>query len=260
MDANPAFDLVTLYHLTEDHYFAATCLTHRRYCAAINAYFIDEHDFPWNLLFIRLGSAPLGEEMAAALELIRRTPIEVRLVIHEQKIEGLGEVLTGLDFHPAEKTTAMVLQLSALIPSEGEGDVHVRLTRDLNEWAVPLGNAYAMLPEVVAHYQARHQRALDADESLYHFTLCAEGQVSCSLTLSLCNGEARLNDVGTLINLRGRGYATRLIREALHHASSLGALRCFLEASEGAVPLYRKLGFERLFDYRAFVRVAVPGL
>ena len=260
MYADAACDLSTRYHLTEDHYFAATCTLHRRYSAGINAYFIDEHFVPWNLLFIRVGSAPLGEAMVQPLELIRRTLIEIRVVIHEEKVQGLREVLTGLDFQPAEKTTVMVLQLSRFVPSKSEGGVQISLTRDLNAWAIPLGNAFAMLPESVVHYQERHQRALEADETLYHFTLSVEGQVSSSLTLSLCKGEARLNDVGTLISFRGRGYATQLIQAALLHAAALGANRCFLEASEGAVPLYCKLGFERLFDYQSFTRqaVAVP--
>lgn len=60
MHADTACDLPTLYHQTEDHYFAATCSLHRRYNACINAYFTGEYFDPWNLLFIRVGSAPLG--------------------------------------------------------------------------------------------------------------------------------------------------------------------------------------------------------
>ena len=260
MHAQTAPDLPALYHLTEEHYFAATCAMHRHYSAALNAYLNDEFSGPGDLLFIRVGSAPLGEATAALLELIRRISIEIRVVIHQEKVDGLCGALTGLGFQPAEQTTAMVLELSRFIPSKREEEVQICLTRELSEWAIPLGSAYSMLPENLVHYQARHQRALDADESLYHFILSAEGQVSSSLSLTLCEGEARLNDVGTLVGARGRGYATRLIQAALLHAARLGACRCFLEASDSAVPLYRRLGFEPLFDYQAFTRGPLAGL
>ena len=257
MTAYATCDLRTLYHLTEDHYFSATCGLHRRYSAAINAYFVDVCSGLYDLLFIRVGSAPLGEAFAAPLGLIHGSVLAIRIVVHEEKVAELREALCAIGFQPAEQTTAMVLELSRFIPRMSEGTLQVCLTRDLNEWAGPVGSAYSMLPEVVVNYQARHQRALDAGEALYHFTLSAEGRVSCSLTLSLCEGEARLNDVGTLKGFRGRGYATCLIQAALLHASSLGAHRCFLEASAEAISLYLQLGFARLFEYQAFTRGAL---
>ena len=259
MHLDAACDLPTRYHLTEHHYFAATCPLHRRYSADINAYFTDEHAGSCDLLFVRVGSAALDEAMAAPLDLVRRLSLDIRIVVHEQRVVGLYEVLTGFGFQPAEQTTAMVLELPLFVPAMSEEDVQIKLTRNLNEWAVPLRSAYSMQPDIAVHYQARHQRALDADETLYHFTLSAEGQVRGSLTLSLCEDEARLNDVGTLSGFGGRGYATRLIQVALLHAVSLGARRCFLEASMGAISLYQKLGFERLFDYQAFTRGAFAG-
>ncbi|WP_306100205.1 MULTISPECIES: GNAT family N-acetyltransferase [unclassified Pseudomonas] len=254
MHADTACDLPALYHQTEDHYFAATCSLHRRYNACINAYFTDDYFDPWNLLFIRVGSAPMGGAMAVPMDLLRRIFLDTRVVIHEEKVGLIAEALMGMGFQPAEKTTAMVLDLSSLVSSTDDSSVQISLTRNLADWAVPLGNAFSMPPEGIARYQARHQRALETGQSLHHFILSTEGQVRCSLTLSLCNGEARLNDVGTLVGFRTRGYATRLIQAALRHASSLGARRCFLEATMDGISVYRKLGFEGLFDYQSFIR------
>jgi len=254
MHADTACDLPTLYHQTEDHYFAATCSQHRHYNACINAYFTGEYFDPWNLLFIRVGSAPMGGAMAAPLDLLRRIFLDTRVVIHEEKVGAVAEALIGLGFQPAEKTTAMVLNLSGFVSSTDDRSVQISLTRNLAHWAVPLGNAFSMAPEGVARYQARHQRALEAGQSLHHFILSTEGQVRCSLTLSMWNGEARLSDFGTLVDFRARGYGTRLLQAALLHAASLGARRCFLEATMEGISLYRKLGFEGLFDYQAFTR------
>ncbi|AZF09722.1 acetyltransferase, GNAT family [Pseudomonas sp. R2-37-08W] len=258
MHAKNAHDLFARYDLTEAHFFAATCAMYCRHSAGISTYFAEEHCAPWNMLFIRLGSDPLCEATELPLELIRRTLIPIRIVIPQEQVDGLRDVLAQLGFQPAEETTAMVLSLARLAPLINEEGVQISLTRNLNEWATPLDSAFLIAPKAVAHYQARHQRSLDAGEALYHFTLSVEGQVSCSLTLSLCEGEARLSDVGTRVGFRGRGYATRLIQAALLHASGLGARRCFLEASTAAVALYGKLGFQRLFDCASFIRAAAP--
>lgn len=259
MHANANLDLPALYRQTEEHFFAAICSTHRRYGSGINAYFTDEYFSPFNLLCIRVGSALLDDALAAPMDLILRTSQEVRIAIHEKKVKALCGVLRELGFEPDEKSTAMVLDLSDFVPSVSESNVQINLTLNMNDWAGPFGSAYLRPPEDVARYQTRHQRALEAGQALYHFTLCDEGQTRSSLVLSMCDGEARLNDVGTAAGFRGRGYATRLIHAALLHASSLGAQRCFLEASQGAFALYRQLGFERLFDYQSFTRESVAG-
>ena len=256
MHEKAIYDVAAGYYLSEDHFFAATCASYRRHSAGINTYFAGETSVPWNMLFIRVGNAPLRVAMGEVVDLIRATSIPIRMAVPQERLDGLRDVLVGLGFQPVEKSIAMVRHVSCFAPSVSEEGVQISLTRNLNDWAVPLGDAFCTPSETVTQYQARHQRALDVDESLYHFTLSVDGQVGCSLTLSLCEGEARLSDVGTLTGFRGRGYATQLIQAALLHAWSLGARRCFLEASMAAVPLYRRLGFQPLFDYASFVRGA----
>ncbi|KTC38368.1 GNAT family acetyltransferase [Pseudomonas sp. ABAC21] len=254
MPNDSACELSALYQKTDEHFYSTTCLPYRRYGSCVSAYVIDEDDGPQNLLIIRLGCVPSGDELAAALDLIRRTPLPVRLVIHEQKVEALRELLTDLDFQAAEMTTAMALRWVSLTPSPSAAAAQISLTRDLTQWAVPLASAFSSAPAEVAHYQLRHERALEAGEALYHFVLSVEGQVASSLTLSMCDGAARINDFGTVAGLRGKGYGTRLIQTVLLHAWRLGGLLCFLEATTGATSLYQSLGFERLFDYQTFVR------
>ncbi|NWE41892.1 GNAT family N-acetyltransferase [Pseudomonas yamanorum] len=254
MHLTAACDLATLYHQTDEHFFAAVCPLHRRYSAGVNAYFIDVDPVPWNLLIIRVGSAVLDEAMVEPLALIRRTSLGIRVVIHDDQVEGLQEALTGLSFVALDRTTAMVLDLSTFTPSVSGSHLQINLTRHLSDWAGPVGNAFRLTEDAIANYQARHQRALDSDESLYHFTLSVNAIVVCSLTLSMCDGLARLNDIGTDIADRGKGYATQLIHTALAHAQALGARRCFLEAAPEGVSLYRKLGFKGLFGNQAFVR------
>ncbi|WP_439853591.1 GNAT family N-acetyltransferase [Pseudomonas yamanorum] len=257
MHSTATCDLAALYHHTEEHFLTALCPLIHRYSACVNAYFADEHPVPWNLLIVLVGSSALDHSMDAPLELIRRTPLPTRVLIHQDTVEGLGEVLIGMGFVAVERTTAMVLELSTFTPVSRDSDLNIHLTRHLSEWAGPIGSAYALQQGSIAHYQARHQRALDSDQGLYHFTLSVSVGVVCALTLSMCDGVARLNDIATEIAWRGKGYATQLIHAALAHAQALGARRCFLEATPQGLSLYRKQGFNPLFEYQAFIRGAV---
>ncbi|MBP1128284.1 MULTISPECIES: GNAT family N-acetyltransferase [Pseudomonas] len=254
MPNDSACELSALYQKTDEHFYSATCLPYRCYGSCVSTYFIDESDGPQNLLIVRLGCVPSSAELAAALALIRRTTLPIRLVMHEQKVETLRELLTGLGFRAADVTSAMALQLLPFTSMQCNGAVQISLTRNLTQWAVPLVSAFSSTPVEVAHYQQRHERALEAGEALYHFVLSADGQVASSLTLSMCDGAARINDFGTVAGFRGKGYGTRLIQTALLHAWRLGGRFCFLEATSAATSLYRALGFERLFDYQTFVR------
>lgn len=253
-------DLLALYQQTDEHFFSATCPKHRRYGADVSAYLIDEYANPFNQLCVRVGSAPLDGALAGTLDRICHISLPIRVVIHEEQVEGVGELLSTLAFQPVEKTTVMVLELSRFVTARNERFLDVSLTRDLNEWAAPLSSAFSIPPEQVAHYQARHQRALDADLGVQHFTLAVDGRVVSSLTLSIGNGVARLNDFGTVPNARAKGYGTRLLQAVLLHAADAGIRYCFLEATTGAISLYGKLGFERLFDNQAFVRGPMPGI
>lgn len=70
MHAFGPLDLATLYHQTEHHFFAATCPLYKRFNPCVNGYFADPYVNEWNLLFIRVGSSPLGDAQDAILELI----------------------------------------------------------------------------------------------------------------------------------------------------------------------------------------------
>ncbi|NWC90933.1 MULTISPECIES: GNAT family N-acetyltransferase [unclassified Pseudomonas] len=254
MHSTVASDATTQYHQTEAHFLAAVCPLHRRYSSSVNAYFSAVDPAPWNLLSIRVGSGALDEAMLEAQDLIRRTPLGVHVVIHDDEVEGLWQALTDSGLVAFEKTTAMCLDLSTFTPLPADRQARVNLTQHLSDWAGPVGNAFGLPEGGIANYQAQHQRALDSDQGFYHFTLSVNTVVVCSLTLSMCEGVARLNDIGTEIAARGKGYATQLIHAALAYARALGARQCFLEATPAGVSLYRKLGFVRLFGYQAFFR------
>ena len=124
----------------------------------------------------------------------------------------------------------------------------------LEDWAAPLVSAFETDNRVMLQYQLRHQHAVDGGRQLRHFSLFVAGQAVCSLTLSLHNGIARLDDVGTRATLQGRGYASALINHALEYARLRNVETCFLEASDDGLSLYKRFGFIELGTNIAFQR------
>ncbi|NNM59955.1 MAG: GNAT family N-acetyltransferase [Legionellales bacterium] len=95
---------------------------------------------------------------------------------------------------------------------------------------------------------------LSPHEHLCHFSLYIDKIPVASLTLSIANGLARIDDVGTLPAYQRRGYATDLIRHALTLAYRLGITHCFLEASLSGQVVYEKIGFNTLFTSEIYVK------
>ena len=89
--------------------------------------------------------------------------------------------------------------------------------------------------------------ALDAGTTLYHLSGFIDDQIISSLTLSLTDDHARIDDVSTIPTHQKKGYATALMKEAVNYAKQLKARTCFLEASDAGLSIYQQIGFSELF-------------
>lgn len=118
---------------------------------------------------------------------------------------------------------------------------------DLATWSIPLIHGFESTPEVTGIYTERHQSAFKKTKKLYHFSGFIDDAVVCSLTLSLCGNDARIDDVATMPQHQKQGHATNLIYAALQKAKQLNVNQCFLEASDSGFNLYKRMGFKALF-------------
>jgi predicted GNAT family acetyltransferase len=90
-----------------------------------------------------------------------------------------------------------------------------------------------------------------------HFSLYKQEKPIASITLSMHDDNiARIDDVGTLPEFQGKGYAMHLMRYVLSEAKKLGARHCFLESSDSGLRVYQNLGFEPLFKNNIYSRKA----
>jgi len=115
------------------------------------------------------------------------------------------------------------------------------------------GYAWGADPEVVEQlYEAKLflSRVVDAR----FFAVVIDEQPVSWTDLYVADGIAQIEDVGTLEDHRGRGYASAVVLHAADEARTAGAELVFLVADDEDWPkeLYRKLGFDelgRVYEY-----------
>jgi ribosomal protein S18 acetylase RimI-like enzyme len=88
------------------------------------------------------------------------------------------------------------------------------------------------------------------------FAVLVDGGVVSYSDLYQDGGDAQVEDVGTLPERRGRGYASTVVLASIAAAREAGASFVFLVADANDWPkeLYRRLGFDELGHYTKFFR------
>ena len=86
------------------------------------------------------------------------------------------------------------------------------------------------------------------------FGVLVDGEVVSYADLYVDGADAQVEDVGTLPEHRGRGYATAVILRAIEQARASGAEFVFLvaDAEDWPKELYRRLGFDEVGHYTKF--------
>jgi ribosomal protein S18 acetylase RimI-like enzyme len=111
-------------------------------------------------------------------------------------------------------------------------------------------------PEIMAQLFAGKHRIAERVRTRF-FAVRVAGEVVSYTDLYQGGSDAQIEDVGTLPEHRGRGYASDVVLTAIHAAREEGAEFVFLLADLEDWPkeLYRKLGFDEL-GY--FVKLIAP--
>lgn len=149
-----------------------------------------------------------------------------------------------------ELAFAMVIDLKnkTLINDMATAQNDIRLTNtQLDDWMLPLVEAFGPTSDDGKQYKKMHEIALKEGADWYHFTLYDDHHPVSSITLSIHDNLARIDDLGTLPAYQKKGYGTHLLNHALQEAKKRQVEYCFLEASEMGISLYQKLGFQSLF-------------
>ncbi|HEY2940305.1 MAG TPA: GNAT family N-acetyltransferase [Gaiellaceae bacterium] len=134
------------------------------------------------------------------------------------------------------------------------------LVRELDEEALRtprrrlLENEPWATPEVVEQL-FRGKELIAKRLTMRCFGVVVDGEVVSYTDLYLRGSDAQVEDVGTLPEHRGRGYASAVVLAAVEEARRAGAELIFLfaDAEDWPKELYRRLGFDELGYYVRFL-------
>lgn len=175
-------------------------------------------------------------------------------IIRENLI--LPTLITKHSLQVFDKSTMMYCDLSKPLPYRENIELQIlENNKDLTDWGFCLSKAYNSPNETAAQYEdaikqyiVAHKRKTWDKTRFHHFVAYLnEIPVSC-LTLTLQQGAARFDDVGTIPEQQNKGFATQLILYCMKRAKSFGADICFLESSQVGINMYQKLGFNSLLS------------
>lgn len=247
--------LFSLYHQAEDYFFTSISKKCRHFNDEACAYFTGVEADSLNLFIVRKHSANFDTILQNGIQFLDAAELPFCLVFPNDMLGQIKNQAEKINFSVVHTSLAMQLNMEDYVPQKSSlsNEVEIRCTNDcLIDWAAPLESAFEAGPKVTSQYQARHQSALDAGKRLIHFSLYVKSTPVCSLTLSINNQLAQLNDVGTKVGFQNQGYASALVQHALLFAKSQDSSHCFLEASADGVSIYKRVGFSALFEYTAF--------
>ncbi|MCW2254755.1 ribosomal protein S18 acetylase RimI-like enzyme [Providencia alcalifaciens] len=251
------------FYALERHFWSKICKDTIEIDSTTVAYFSELPIPAFNFIYLHLGASIANFEQTNTLFVQQNKPYI--LVIHEDELEQFTPLILAKHYESDGETTAMVLSQAEMIQHTDyilpEG-YRIALCNDqLEDWAAPLITAFGGESDddnsddnaVVNEYIRYHQRALDRNTRLQHYVLFDGHKPVSTLTLTLHDNIARLDDIGTDTQYQRKGLATLLIKLALKECVNSSIECCYLEASSDGLSIYKKLGFTALFNYHSFI-------
>ena len=246
--------LNNLFYQSEDYFFRSLskkCLDLENQATA---YYTGISSQNFNFLIIKEKiPKTIDYILASAALFYKENPIPWNMVIAEHCLSKTTENNLKISgFSCCEVSIAMFLDITTYHGLSCPSHLIIRLVNDkLDHWARPLLQAFESTSQVTNHYRDIHKNA-QKTKNFYHFS-CYDGEEPiASLTLTMNDAVARIDDVGTLPLYQNNGIASCLIRHAIEEAKRLGATHCFLEASTAGFSIYQKIGFQPLFKIHIY--------
>lgn len=253
-----AAPLIYLYRQGEDYFFRGISLKCLHLGDGANAYMTGGAEL--NYIYITRNTNALDKILNQGRQFFDQDLSFEVIIPQELCTPQMAGVLNAMGYYQKSKSVSMAVDLDRFLINKTanfDTETIIKANDDqLNDWMMPLVGAFESTFEICSIYATIHESALKKNVNLRHFSLYKQETPIASITLSLNNGIARIDDVGTLPEFQRKGYATHLMRYVLSEAKRLGARHCFLEASDSGLGVYQKLGFEPLFKNNIYSRKA----
>lgn len=249
--------LMNLYREAEDYFFKGICLKYLDINDTAKAYMTGIPISDLNIAYITKKTNDLQVILNQIQLFFKKRNLSFIIISPEELCtSNVESLLSKMSYMQTGKSSSMMIDLKNFITVESrfldneivikKNDLH------LNEWMLPLLGAFESTMDNISMYADTHKLAIAKGTNLHHFSLYMKEKPVTSITLSIHNAIGRIDDVGTLPEFQGRGYATHLIIYALCEAQKLGVNYCFLESSISGLDIYQKIGFEQLFKNNVY--------
>jgi ribosomal protein S18 acetylase RimI-like enzyme len=225
------------------------------------AVFHDSLPVVWSLNCVRVEATEASaEELVGEADRLQAELPHRRLLVMD---EALGRELEDSLRGRGWKTDALQFMVPRQEPERPAGDVRIEeiahddliplRRRILEEWL-------ADTDEETARQVGEMDRLVAEAGNARHFAVRADGEVVSSTSLFSDGRTAQIEDVATLPEHRGQGFARALVLHTLAEARTAGHDFVFLiaDARDWPKELYRRLGFEPIGEKYAFLLHPLP--
>ncbi len=240
--------LIDDYHEMERHFFSlvsSNCFDYQTLVAF-------ETGVPasgLNPVFVRHVSEQFVRDLAHCTSYFIQKNVPWALIVPEESLLNSKQHTQFIkEFTLADKGVGMAFNLLGNNWQSADSSLEFKMmNEDLHSWSIPLTHGFQSTPEITAIYILRHAEALKKCKGLYHVTGFLAGEPVVSLTLTVKEHLARIDDLATIPGYQKRGFASAIMAYALKRALELKVKTCFLEASKDGLNLYKRIGFQPLF-------------
>lgn len=253
-------DLIKLYRQAENYFFSGISSKCMNLGDDATAYMTAVPVADLNLIYVTKNTNNIHQILSLGKQFYAQDNLSFVIIIPQEFCSPeMEKILNTMEYIQTGKSVCMGVTIDLLTINSAtrfdDSSINIKSNDDkLNDWMMPLIEAFESSIEISSIYASTHKSALIKKINLHHFSLYTQEKPIASITLSLNDNIARIDDVGTLPEFQGKGYATYLLRYVLDEAKRLGAHYCFLEASDSGLGIYQKLGFETLFKNNIYSR------
>lgn len=115
---------------------------------------------------------------------------------------------------------------------------------DLNSWIEPINDGFQGEEGDDSYLKLNLNLLQKGEKKLRHFIAFYDGTLAAASTLFLSNDSVMLHNLATKNNFKKLGLGTALTLYMMKEAKLQGFKHCFLDSSDEAFNLYKKLGFK----------------
>lgn len=148
------------------------------------------------------------------------------------------------DFSLSYESPGMYFDLSTHF-SENKNNIVIKEEGgDLHEWIWPAQEGFPSDDNGEAYRKLNSELLAKKEIKLTHFTAYYKNEAAASATLFLSENSVMLHNLATRNKFKNLGIGSSLVLYMMSKARKLGYKHCFLDSSDEAFNLYKRLGFK----------------